>query len=246
MLGEMIARALELEQRSSAKELMDTVPLSAPVVDETLRFLELTNRRFGGTALVLRYLRRWRANWTGERAITVLDVGTGAADIPRALVLWARAAGLEMRVTGIDVVPDIAAAARHRVRGVPEITIEQVGLDAIAASGRRFDYVTASLFLHHVPAARVGDALRALDRLATRGVIVGDLRRSPVSFAAVGFLSAVAGNQVVRHDGPLSVRRAFTVNELASLAERAGLGYLRARREGPFRVSLVGEKPSHA
>ena len=246
MLGEVLARALGLEQRSSAEELMDTVPLSAPVVEETLRFLELTNRRFGGTAIVLRYLRRWRANWPGDRAITVLDVGTGAADIPRALVSWARSAGVEMRVTGIDIAPDIAAVARERVRDVSEITIEQDDLDAVAASGRRFDYVTASLFLHHVPPSRVGDALLAIDRLSARGVIVGDLRRAPIALAAVGFLSAVAGNAVVRHDGPLSVRRAFTVHELARLAAGLGLSYLQARQERPFRLSLAGEKPRRA
>jgi 2-polyprenyl-3-methyl-5-hydroxy-6-metoxy-1,4-benzoquinol methylase len=246
MLGRALTRALGLEHRSSADELMDTVRLPAQVVDETLGFLELTNRRFGGTGIVLRQLDRWRAEWPAGRTMTILDVGTGAADIPRALVSWARAADLHLEVTGIDIAPDIVAAARERVRGVAGIAIEQASLFDVSSSGRRFDYVTASLFLHHVPPERTGDALLALDHLAARGVVLGDLRRSAVSLAAVGFLSAVAGNAIVRHDGPLSVRRAFTVDELARLADRLGLRYLQARREGPFRVSLCGEKADHA
>jgi len=51
---------------------------------------------------------------------------------------------------------------------------------------------------------------------------------------------------VVRHDGPLSVRRAFTVHELARLAAGLGLSYLQARQERPFRLSLAGEKPRRA
>jgi 2-polyprenyl-3-methyl-5-hydroxy-6-metoxy-1,4-benzoquinol methylase len=246
MRGGAVLRALGIERRSSAEELMDTVPLPPRVVDETLGFLEFTNRRFGGTGIVIRALEQWRPTWPAGRTITLLDVGTGAADIPRALVAWAQSNGARLEVTGIDIAPDIVAAARERVRGVPGIAIERENLFALASSGRRFDYVTASLFLHHVMPDRTVEAVRALDRLAVRGVVVSDLRRSPSALIAVGFLAAVAGNSVVRHDGPLSVRRAFTVDELARLARDPGLAYLRARREGPFRVSLSGEKPDHA
>lgn len=241
-LEAILSRALGLQARSTRVELMDTVALPPPVADRALRFLELTNRRFGGTALVLRHLERWSTGWAAGRAISVLDVGTGAADIPRAIVAWARARGTPVHVTAIDMARDVADAARARVCRVPEIDVEQATLADTASGRRRFDYVTASLFLHHVPAGDLPGALRAIDRLAIRGVIVGDLVRGVPGLLAVSFLSALAGNAVVRHDGPLSVRRAFTVAELARLAADLGLGYLRARREGAFRLSLAGEK----
>jgi 2-polyprenyl-3-methyl-5-hydroxy-6-metoxy-1,4-benzoquinol methylase len=239
-------RALGLEARSRQDELMDTLALSPSVADRTLRFLELTNRRFGGTAIVLRHLERWSHAWPPGRTITVLDVGTGAADIPRTLVAWGRARETPMQVTAIDMAPDIAAAARARVDGTVGIDIEQATLAEVDASGRRFDYVIASLFLHHVPDAALREALLAIDRLAVRGVVLSDLVRSPGGLLAVGFLSAVAGNAIVRHDGPLSVRRAFTIGELRTLSADLGLRYLRARQEGPFRLSLAGEKGGHA
>jgi SAM-dependent methyltransferase len=237
-----LTRRLGLDCRSSANEIMDTEPLTAPVVDRTLWFLELTNRRFGGAGIVLRALERWRRSWPAGTSLRLLDVGTGAADIPRAILAWARSVGVDMSVTAIDSAPDVVAAARERSRGVPGISIELAGLADLAASGRQFDYVTASLFLHHVSPARTAEALVALDRLAARGVVISDLRRSWLALAGVGLLSYVAGNAVVRHDGPLSVRRAFTVEELRALAAECGLDYLAARSEGPFRVSLSGEK----
>ncbi len=242
MAGHPLSRTLGLDRRSSADEIMDTEPLSAPVVDRTLRFLELTNRRFGGAGIVLRTLEWWRVGWPAGAALRLLDVGTGAADIPRALLAWAHSVGVDMSITAIDSAPDVAAAARERARGIRGLSIELASLAEVAASGRQFDYVTASLFLHHVPPGRTADALASLDRLATRGVVISDLRRSWLALAGVGLLAYAAGNAVVRHDGPLSVRRAFTVEELRGLASECGLGYLTARSEGPFRVSLSGEK----
>ena len=93
-----------------------------------------------------------------------------------------------------------------------------------------------------MPPDRTAEALASVDRLATRGVVISDLKRSWLALAGVGLLAYAAGNAVVRHDGPLSVRRAFTVDELRELASACGLGYLSARSEGPFRVSLSGEK----
>lgn len=246
MAGRGLTRTLGLDRRSSANEIMDTEPLSAPVVDRTLRFLELTNRWFGGAGIVLRALNRWRGGWPAGRQLRLLDVGTGGADIPRAILDWARTVGVDLAITAIDSAPDVVAAARERARGVPGLSIELASLADVAASGRRFDYVIASLFLHHVTPDRTVRALESLDRLAKRGVIISDLRRSWWSLAGVGLLAYAAGNSVVRHDGPLSVRRAFTVEELRELASECGLGYLAARSEGPFRVSLSGEKHGDA
>jgi 2-polyprenyl-3-methyl-5-hydroxy-6-metoxy-1,4-benzoquinol methylase len=235
-------RRIDFTRRAIDDELMDTLPLSEAEVRSTLRWLQLTNRYFGGTRTILRHLAAWSAGWPTDRALHVLDVGTGAADIPAAVVAWARRRRIPVRVTAIDSAPHIAAAARVAVRDVPEITVEQRDLFELAAAGRRFDVVTASLFLHHVPPERTPEALEAIDRLAVRGVVISDLLRSPLTWAAVGALAWVTGNRIVRHDAPLSVRRAFTVHELGRLATAAGFLHLRARREGRFRVSLAGQK----
>jgi 2-polyprenyl-3-methyl-5-hydroxy-6-metoxy-1,4-benzoquinol methylase len=225
---------------------MDTLRLPPDVADRTLSFLEMTNRRFGGSGIVLRHLERWCDAWPAGETVTVLDVGTGAADIPRGIVAWAARRNVTVRITAIDMAPDIADVARRRSAGVAAIAVEESTLAQVAVSGRRFDYVTGSLFLHHVPTPELGEALRAIDRVAIRGVILGDLVRSVVGLLAVGALSAIAGNAIVRHDGPLSVRRAFTVEELSRIVSELGLNYLAVRREGPFRLSAAGEKERHA
>lgn len=222
---------------------MDSVPLSPEVMRETLRFLERTNRWFGGAGLVLGFLSRWCGGWPRGATIRILDVGTGGADIPVAIAEWARALGLHVAITAIDPVRAVVGVARERASAWPEIAVEQADLTSLAAGNETFDYVTAALLLHHVPPDEAVGALTDMDTLATRGVIVSDLHRTVPAYLAVSLLSRVLGNVIVRHDGPLSVRRAFRPAELEALARDAGLDYLTARAHRPwFRVSLAGEK----
>jgi hypothetical protein len=220
---------------------MDTRPLNPVEIGRALHFLSRTNKWFGGVSTVLRPLEVWSHRWIPGEPVHMLDVGTGGADIPIALVQWARKKGYSLRVTALELVPEIAAIAKEAVRSYPEITVLCRNLWDLPKE-LTFDYVTASLFLHHRPIPFRAEALSALDRRARRGVIVSDLQRTLGSYWGVGFSSGIWGDGVVRHDGPLSVRRSFRVAELEALANQAGLPYLKARRESWFRISLTGEK----
>jgi 2-polyprenyl-3-methyl-5-hydroxy-6-metoxy-1,4-benzoquinol methylase len=222
---------------------MDTVTFEPPVVRRTLDFLGLTARHFGGARAVIDCLARWSARWPADSTVSLLDVGTGGAEIPSAIVRWARAHRRRVRVVALDLVPEIAALARANAAAYPEIEVRCADAFSLRASGETFDYVTASLFLHHIPSPRIDDVLHLFDALSRRGVIVSDLSRSAASYWAVSALAFLAGNHVVRHDAPLSVRRSFTPAELAHFAARAGLPYLRAAAAPWFRLTLAGEKP---
>jgi len=217
----------DLRTRATEPELLD---LGVPEAEtrESLADLRFVNRWLGNRGALLRAVREHLP--PGGR---VLDVGCGSADLP--VFLLSRLPGPLLAV-GLDV------KAFH-LRAAPR-TVRRVVADVrhLPFPERSFDVVTASLFLHHVPPERTPEAIAAIDRLATRGVIISDLLRSALTWGAVGALAWVAGNRIVRHDAPLSVRRAFRVGELGRLAWAASLPYLRARREGCFRVSLSGRK----
>lgn len=234
---------ISLKHRIDAPELMDTTDLPAPALQQTLRFLEFANTHFGGTQIILKYLQRWSRHWPYSKTIRILDVGTGNADIPRAIVRWARYHGLHVHVTAIDLIQDIVQIARERSLGFgKDIDIRQANFFELLPKKERFDYVVASLLLHHVAPDETVRVLKEFDQLALRGIIISDLLRSQKSYWAVTVASYLFGNAIVRHDGPLSVRRAFQLQELESMAHKAGLPYLKARQEAWFRVSLAGEK----
>lgn len=231
----------DLSKPIDEDEWMDTRPFHPDEARRALYFLTKMNRRFGGVSTVLRPLMEWSRRWHPGEPVHILDVGTGAADIPIALVKWARENGHSLRITAVELVPEIAAMAKEAARPYPEITVLVRDLWNLPKE-LTFDYVTASLFLHHLPISLRVEALRSLGRRARRGLLISDLHRTLFSYWGVGASSWIWGDSVVRHDGPLSVRRAFRPAELDELAKAAGLPFLLSRVEPWFRISLAGEK----
>lgn len=229
-----------LERRADVPELMDGGGLSESELDQALAFLAFSNGVLGGWAALRDVLEVWSRRWERCSPISFLDVGTGAADIPQRLLRWGRGRGFALSVTAIDSDPAVLELARRRAGGEAGLTLERAELRGLAGSGRRYDYVMGSLVLHHVPPGELVEALRLCDGLAGRGLLFSDLRRAPWTYAAVRAATLCAG-RVSRHDGPLSVRRAFRPEELEDAARQAGLGYLRARA-GALRLTLAGEK----
>ena len=85
-----------------------------------LRDLARFNRRLGGIRLTASAVDALAPG----RRLAVLDVGTGGADIPLALIERGRAEGRLVRVTGIDNRPEVLAAAAvadPRVTGTGEL-----------------------------------------------------------------------------------------------------------------------------
>jgi ubiquinone/menaquinone biosynthesis C-methylase UbiE len=109
-------------------------------------------------------------------------------------------------------------------------------------AARSFDFVTASLFLHHFQDDDVVRLLSDFARVARRAVIVNDLVRNLVPYYFTRLTGPIlATSFLTRNDGPVSVLRGFTAKELKSLAERAGLGRLDVKRSFPYRLSLVAQ-----
>lgn len=231
----------DLSHPTEEPEWMDTRPYDPQTAERGLGFLERSNRFFGGTSVLTRRLEEWSADWTQGVPISLLDVGTGGADIPISLVRWARRKGWSFQITALERRPELADIARRNTQAFPEIKILEGDFSDLSVQ-QTFDYVTASLLLHHVPVGKRVQALHHLDKLAKKGLILSDLKRSLSAYWIVALWSTVDGDDWVSHDGPLSVRRAFRIAELERLAEESGLTYLKARAEPWFRVSLAGEK----
>jgi hypothetical protein len=80
------------------------------------------------------------------------------------------------------------------------------------------------MLLHHLEPTEVVRALREMRRVARRSVVVNDLRRGPVAFVlTAAAVLALSRGAYTRHDGVLSARRAYTLDELDDLAAEAGL-----------------------
>ena len=75
-------------------------------------------------------------------------------------------------------------------------------------------------------------------RVSRTALLVNDLRRSRLGLLLTTLLLSLCRNPLTRADGPLSFRRAFTLEEIRGVVERAGLRAPRLRRRAWFRFAL--------
>jgi len=224
---------------------MDDPAATRADLDASLRFIRFINRRLGGSAALIRRLRAWSNRWPRDRPVTLLDVGTGSADIPLAAVRWARSAGFDLRVTAVDLHETTLDLARDYVGDEPAVTLLQG--DALRLTDRfepgSFDYAHAGMFLHHLSEIEVLTALRMMDRVARAGIVWNDLVRAPIAALSVRLLT-LGQPAIVRHDALVSVRAGFTPAEVREIARRLDLVHCRVRASlWTQRFTLAGERP---
>lgn len=211
-----------------ATELIDG-PLDDPsALAGNLRDLARVNRWLGGVAVTRRALDAVVGREAARGAsISLLDVGTGAADIPLALLEDWRRRGRRLDVTAVENRPEILAAA---LAATPSLA-DTPRLTLAIADGRRlpwpdatFDVAHCSLLLHHLDERDAVALLREMARVSRRAVIVNDLARGRRFWIAAWLLAHLATrNRYTRHDAPMSVRRAWSPGEARALLAVAGL-----------------------
>lgn len=213
-----------MDRMSDAEELLDGPLEDQRALIGNLRDLARANRRLGGvrsSSAAVDLLA------PGSAPISVLDVGTGGADIPLALIERGRATGRLVTVTGIDSRPEVLAAAAvadPRVTATGELALHVGDGRSLPYPDRAFDIAHASLVLHHLAPDGARALLAEMARVARLGVVLNDLRRSRPSWIGAWLLSRLlTRNRYTRHDAPLSVRRAYTVAEMTALLATAGL-----------------------
>jgi ubiquinone/menaquinone biosynthesis C-methylase UbiE len=229
--------------RSERHELMDEPIEDMAELAENFRDIERVNGLLGGTAIILRHLPTVLPATPDSRPVTILDLATGSADIPVAVVRWARRQGLEVTVTASDTSAEILELTRTKTEGFPEISVRQFDARKVPLPDNHVDIVLCSLALHHFDPDTAVQVLREMHRLGRSGFILNDLKRGWLGFAAAWIASRVTTrNRLTRNDAPLSVRRAYTPAELAVLLDKAGVRDASITTHPWFRMAAVSAR----
>ena len=216
-------------------ELLDDPHADPVAVRSELRDIARLNGLFGGTRAVVEALEPCFAKAGKGATWTLLDVGTGLGDIPRAAAAAARRHGITLRLVGVELNRAAAAAAR-RADGDGGFELILADGGALPLPPRSVDVVIVSQVLHHLPPEVTVRWIASLSALARRAVVLADLRRSLVAMGAVWLVSFPLGlGAVTRHDAVLSLRRGYTRSEFNQLLAAAGAPPVARYRPG-FRV----------
>lgn len=226
---------VDFGRRADDAELMDAADLAPEIYAALIADLARVNT----ITLARPPTLRWLAAATRDiAAFSVVDVGFGHGDMLRAIAVWAQRAGKTARLVGVDLNPRSAPVARAATD--PALGIEYRTGDA-AMLDFAPDFIISSLVAHHMTEAELTGFLGWMEATATRGWLINDLHRHPIAWAGYRALAALMRwHPIVRHDGALSVRRAFGRDDWGRLLAAAGLAQLpvRVRWHLPFRWTV--------
>jgi 2-polyprenyl-3-methyl-5-hydroxy-6-metoxy-1,4-benzoquinol methylase len=214
-------------RRAQLSEWMDE-PCAYEEFRACLLDLMQVNRLLFAYRPTLRWLeqlrqRRLAGGGTQREPLHIVDVGSGAGDMLRRIEVWARATGVPVRLTGIDVNPFAARAAREFTTA--ESRIEWITCEAFDHQpSSEVHLIISSLFTHHLADAEIVRFLTWMERTAARGWFINDLRRSHSSYRLFTLLArAMRWHRFVRHDGPVSIQRSFAPADWLAYARLTGL-----------------------
>ncbi|WP_331436768.1 methyltransferase domain-containing protein [Gordoniibacillus kamchatkensis] len=197
----------DLRRRDETMELMDDLARGGEELLQAHRHLHLLNRLFAAAGPAVYGVDRLWRECGRPSELTVLDIGAGSGGINRRLLRWADANGIGLRLVLVDVAAEACAAARASFADEPRVEVRQGSLFELAADSA--DIVTASQFAHHFMGEELPAAVRRMAAASRLGVVLADIHRHWLAYAAVWLVTRLSPNRYIRHDGPLSVRAAF-------------------------------------
>jgi ubiquinone/menaquinone biosynthesis C-methylase UbiE len=207
-------------------EWLDTGSGTPQERDLALRSVSRINRRFGGVRLHARMLRRALARVPSGRQPHILEVGSGHAEVlARALLRL----GIAPQVALLDRMavhlpdpstwpPNLPPPA-HFVGDALDLPFPDAGVDI----------VSCCLLAHHLEPPQILRFLSEALRVARIAVLINDLERGAVHYRLAQLNRLIDPSPISRHDGPVSVRRAYTFHELHTMLTHTGHRFSRER-----------------
>jgi Methyltransferase domain len=219
-------------KRRPTPELLDSDSGTAVEIAASLADLRRVNRWFGGihtTRLMIENVVRS----TGDSEFSLLEVAAGSGDVTRRVRDLMRQQGIELRVTMLD------RSLSHLERSESIVVADALALPFPNAS---FDLVSSGLFAHHLCPEELVRFVKQCLRVCRIAVLINDLIRSSIHLGLVYAGYPLYRSRLTRHDGPASVRQAYTLDEMRELVTRAGAERVEVRRHYLFRMGVVAWK----
>jgi trans-aconitate methyltransferase len=200
--------------------------------------LETVNGVTRAAPPTLGFLEELTADWAPGTELRVADLGYGQGGMLRRVHRWATEKGLRPRLTGVDMNPRCRALAAAQTPSDLNITWHE---------GDLFDWspeepphaIISALFTHHLSTPDVVRLLRWQEATASHGWFVNDLHRHWMAWVGFSAMASVARwHPCVRHDGALSVRRAFVAADWHEMLAEAGIADARIRWHALFRLCV--------
>lgn len=235
---------LNLSKRETgSKEYLDLPEASDKDINETFRFLRFVNSFGGGYNVTTSALSEILRPWPKSKPIEILDAGCGEGDAGLDILRWGRRNGFNILYKGIDREVRLVEIAKARTKGWgAEYSI----CDMMTGSIPESDITVIALTLHHFTDEEIDKLIPRLLARTRFALAINDLRRSTLTYFAAYLLTRFVKKMPWRGDVCLSVRKGFTVDEMACMLNRLGLdGTIKKRFSGRISVIIKNEEKKY-
>jgi ubiquinone/menaquinone biosynthesis C-methylase UbiE len=195
-------------------------------IGSALHSIGLANRRFGGIWLHARLLRQALTRLPRDHRTHILEVASGRADVLQAALLQL---GISPEVTLLDRSSAHLPDSRAWPAKLPAPRVVAGNALDLPFPDASVDIVSCCLFLHHLEPPQIARYLAEAQRVARIAVVINDLERSALHYRLALLNRIIDRSRISRHDGPVSVRRAYTYSELARMLTNTGSSFLLER-----------------
>jgi len=232
--------AINFSNRSSTIEIMDDLACDGEVVFQTLRELDVINQWLGGNAVTIEALKNSWKILPKEKIITIVDLGCGSGEMLRIISKLAERENRKVKLIGFDANPHIVDYARNHSKGFSNISFDTTNVFSKDFEGQKFDFVLATLFMHHFNENELIDLFTTLKNQTRSAIIINDIHRHPLAYYSIKLLTQLfSRSAMVRFDAPLSVLRAFKKHELSEVMKKISMNDYQLKWKWAFRWQLI-------
>jgi ubiquinone/menaquinone biosynthesis C-methylase UbiE len=220
-------------QRRPTAELLDDDLGTPAEIAQSLVDLRHINRWFGGTATTISMLERVAAQ-TGSTRLSLLEVASGAGDVPASARDQLRHRGVELSVTLLDRNPS-------HFNGNPASHVAGDAL-LLPLADSSFDVVGCTLFAHHLSPEDLQKFVTEALRVCRQAVLINDLVRNPVHLGLVYLSLPLYRSRITHHDAPASVRQSYTLEEMRVMLRQTPAARVEIDSHFLFRMGVIAWK----
>lgn len=224
-------------ERVETQEMLDSDHWSAEEITCALGAIRRVNQMYGGDRMHKRLFHRVAA---GSRlnSLDILEVASARAEVLQTAARMLIKKDVSVRITLLDRSDLHLPQADDWHSDLPQPAFLVGDALAIPLEDRSVDVVSCCLFLHHLSMDDTRAFLKEALRVSRVAVLINDVERTRMNYMLSCLQTLVDPSELSRHDGPASVRQAYTFTEVETMLGETGCSF-ELRRGFLFRLGAI-------
>ena len=225
--------------RSSKKELIDDLAFSSPSLIHNLQEMATLNLWFGFNRSLFKTIQKIVQSQLNNQPVVIADIGCGGGDTLRYISKWSAKKGINSKLIGLDANQEIINYARQSSLDYSNIQFKTHHI-LNQTLNENHDILIINHLCHHLSNEEIIKLITTLCLSTKTAIIINDLHRHWLAYFGIRLITNIFGfSYITKHDGPLSVLRAFRKIEMISLLEHIQNASFEIKWLWPFRWQAI-------